>query len=137
MHLRSLERYLRPNVDYLVKCTDFHRFIGVDRREFVSTTEARNDGKEPLKLVYNSADRSLSFYSLTIGKWLQTSASHLMFCQNIVGASKFEPLIGTNEDDGIVLRAVRCWRNLYVFPHGTVEASKDKATKFTFLPVNE
>ena len=137
MHLRRLERYLRPYIDYIVECADFDRFICVGQHEFVSTTEARNDGKEPLKLVYNSVDRSLSLYSATIGKWLETRASRLLLCQNIVGASKFEPLIGTNENDGIVLRTVRCWSNLYVFPDGRVEAFKDKATKFKFLPLKK
>ena len=75
MHLRKIGRCLRPNVEYFLKETSIKRngFMGIKNymawAELVVTSE---ENKEPLKLVYNS-DRSLSFYSTTVGKWLQTS----------------------------------------------------------------
>ena len=123
-HLRKIEQCLRPNVDYFMKdaaeTSSEKYFIGIDadQHKLVLTHEAN---KKPLKLVYNS-DRSLSFYSPTVGKWLQTSVVGLhgfLVQRSIEYASKFEPLIGSDESDGIVLRTVQRWDNLgsslYIF----------------------
>lgn len=92
--------------------------------------------KEPLKLAYNSG-RSLSFYSPTIGEWLRfASATSLVFDESIGGASKFEPLIESDGNDGIILRTVQYWDNLCARNAGVIWTSKDRATKFNFLAVD-
>ena len=146
VHLQMVERYLRPNVDYFLKDSErssIFSFIGIDvsESELVLTNEAN---KKPLKLVYNS-DRAISFYSTTMCKWLRINNWNVVFDQqNIEDASKFEPLIGSDKSDGVVLRSVHTWENLcaiygygleYVFSR-TVGASKGQAIKFNFLPVN-
>ena len=158
MHLPMVERYLQPNVDYFLidpsrlfnEDSSKYCFIGIKNNptwtELVLTSEAN---KEPLKIVYNS-DRTISFSfqlstkrngacwheqngSDTDTKWLRTCNDSVFL--DIEAATKFEPLIGPDECDGIALRTVQCWDNLYA-NYGYIKGSKDKATKFMFLPVN-
>ena len=95
MHLLSVERYLQPNVDYILKALWQERmkrpcFIGkTGNPPWLTMTEEAN--KEPLKLVYNS-DRSLSFFVPSIGKWLRALVLVYLDQQYFEGASKFEPL---------------------------------------------
>ena len=142
MHLQMVERRLRPNVDYFLKDSKTLCFIGIIRRRLdlgrhalVLTSEAN---KVPLEVVYNS-DKSLSFYSPTIDKWLQTSVWGVFLDQeNAEDASKFEPFIGPDESDGVVLRSVQCWDNLcagFGFSSSCVLTS-GRAIKFNLLPIN-
>ena len=137
-----VERYLRPNVDYYLKDCKTLSFIGIIKRSIdfgrhalVLTGEAF---KVPLEVVYNS-DKSLSFYSPTIDKWLHTSVWGVFLDQlNAEDASKFEPLIGPAESDGVVLRSVQCWENLcagFGFSSSCVLTS-GRAIKFNLLPIN-
>ena len=141
LHLRKIEQCLRPNVDYFLKNAETSvmlRFVGIDTSRHVILTIEAN--KMPLKLVYNSG-RSLSFYSTNMDKWLRISGSGVLLDQqSIEGASKFEPLIGYDENDGFVLRSVQCWNNLFgacsrLFSE-RICASMNKSTKFNFLSVN-
>ena len=141
VHLQMVERYLRPNLEYYLKDgkTCFigiiKRSIDLGRYALVLTSEAF---KVSLKLVYNS-DKSLSFYSKSSGKWLRTSVWGVFLDQqNAEDASKFEPLLGPDESDGVVLRSVQCWENLCAgsgFSSSCVLTS-GRAIKFNFLPVN-
>ena len=166
MHLQMVKQYLQPNVDYFLKDlsplsnkdSSKYCFIGIDddQRRLVLTSEAN---KEPLKIVYNS-DRTISFSfqlatkrngacwqepTKTDTKWLRTCSNSVFL--DIEAATKFEPLLGPDEGDGIALRTVQCWDNLYVTPpcldcrgteitKGYIVGSRDKGTNFMFLPVN-
>ena len=140
MHLTKVERYLQPNVEYFLKDGSENCFIGIDddQRILVLTSETN---KEPLKLVFNS-DRSLSFYSPTVGKWLRTSALGVytfVIQRSIEDASKFEPLIGADESDGVVLRTVQRWDNFdgrIRLPSVWRAFDTYTTIKFNFLPVN-
>lgn len=150
MHLQTIEQYLRPNVRYLLKSERdgfvnicmVNSFFGLDGKRHVLALARKNvlskETKiEPLNVVHNS-DRSLSFNSTNIGKWLRkrTNFDHVFFDERIEDAAKFEPLIDLDESDGIVLRTVQFWDNLCVrhtFSGSWVMASKDMSTKFAFI----
>ena len=147
--MRTVERLLQPNVDYFLKDSSAERlrqtcFIGKIGETWPKLTLTKEENKEPLTLVYNS-DWTLSFFAPSIDKWLKVNGGAYLTQQGIEGASKFEPLITTdeNENGGIVLRFVDSWGYLSVAGvssanRGSVKTSYEryKAAQSEFLPVN-
>ena len=143
--MEKINQYLRPNGRYFLR-SEHGDFVCVKNGDFGRDGErhglvltSKTHKKEPLKLVYTSG-RIISFYSKNFDGWLRTGKDDNVFLdQNIEGTSKFEPLIGSVESDGFVLRTVQCWDNLCArnFILGTwVVASKDSATRFKFIAAN-